>query len=140
MLYWLKENKIMANPKVVMFTCNWNAYSGLETAGANNLGYSPAVRPIKVMCLGRLRSGNILKAFEKGAAGVLLMGCAPGDCYYEFGNRHAEEVFEETRELTMLLGYSDEQLQLHWVTAGDGEAFVKKVQDFVTGLNGKQRS
>ncbi len=123
-------------PKVVVFTCNWNAYSGLETAGEQHLSYATAIRPLKVMCLGRLNPGIILKAFEKGADGVLLLGCPPGECHYEFGNRRAEEVFSEARQMATLLGYGDEQLQLDWVAAGEGEAFAQKVQTFVAGLNG----
>ncbi len=64
---------------VVVFTCNWSAYSGLESAGSEPRCYSPVIRPIKVICLGRLSPGLILKTFEKGADGVLLLGCPPGD-------------------------------------------------------------
>jgi coenzyme F420-reducing hydrogenase delta subunit len=129
----------MTDPKVVVLTCNWNAYSGLETAGAAHLDYPAAIRPLKVMCLGRLSPGIILKAFEKGADGVLLLGCPPGECHYEFGNRHAEEVLAEARQMATLLGYRTSQLGLDWVAAGDGEAFAEKVQAFVAGLNGNDR-
>jgi F420-non-reducing hydrogenase iron-sulfur subunit len=125
----------MKDPKVVVLTCNWNAYNGLETAGAQRLAYSPAIRPLKVMCLGRLNPGIILKAFEKGADGVLLLGCPPGECHYEFGNRQAEEVLAEARSMAALLGYRDEQLKLDWIAAGQGETFAQKVQDFVEGLD-----
>jgi coenzyme F420-reducing hydrogenase delta subunit len=121
--------------KVILFTCNWNAYSGLETAGIERLSYSPAVHPLKVMCLGQLSPGIILKAFEKGADGVLLLGCPPGECHFEFGNRRAEEVFEEALGLVTLLGYREEQLRLDWVGAGEGKVFVEKVEKFMAGLN-----
>jgi coenzyme F420-reducing hydrogenase delta subunit/NAD-dependent dihydropyrimidine dehydrogenase PreA subunit len=120
---------------VVIFTCNWNAYSGLESAGAHRLNYPAVTLPIKVLCLGQLHPGLILKAFEKGADGVLLLGCPPGECHYEFGNRHAEEAFAEAKELAALLGYRDEQLRLDWVAAGQGEDLAAKVQAFVAGLD-----
>jgi len=126
----------MANHKVILFTCNWNAYSGLETAGLQHLEYSTAIYPLKVMCLGQLSSGIILKAFEMGADGVLLLGCPPGECHFEFGNKHAEQVFAETKDLVALLGHRDEQFKLDWVAAGEGETFVEKVQSFIDGLNG----
>jgi len=121
-------------PKVVVFTCNWQAYSSLEAAGADHTSYPAAIRPLKVMCLGRLSAGIILKAFEKGADGVLLLGCPPGECRYEFGNRRAEEVFSEAKEMAALLGFADEQLKLDWLAADDGRGFVKKVREFVAGL------
>ena len=37
-------------------------------------------------------------------------------------------------EMAALLGLRDEQLQLDWVAAGEGEAFVEKVRAFVEKL------
>ena len=107
----------MTEPSVVVFTCNWSAYSALETAGSKRLPYPANVRPIRVMCLGRLHPGLVLKAFELGADGVLLLGCPPDECHYDFGNRRAEELFQETQALD-------------WVGTGEGEAFVQKVTEF----------
>ncbi len=119
---------------VIVFTCNWNAYSGLEAAGVERLSYPAGVYPVKVMCLGRLHPGLILKAFERGASGVLLLGCPPGECHYGFGNRCAEEVFAEAKALAHLLGITEERLRLDWLIAGDGHAFVEKVTAFIEQL------
>ncbi len=83
------------------------------------------------MCLGRLHPGLVLKAFELGADGVLMVGCPPGECRYEFGNSRAEDLFKETRALAHLLGIGEERLRLDWVAAGDGKAFTEKVRCFV---------
>ena len=115
---------------VVVFICNWNAYSALETAGSKRLAYPASVHPIRVMCLGRLHPGLVLKAFELGADGVLLLGCPPDECHYEFGNERAEELFQETQAIAHLLGIGDERLKLDWVGAGEGETFVQKVTEF----------
>ena len=128
----------MAARKVVLFTCNWNAYSGLETAGAERLAYPVGVYPLKVTCLGQINPGIILKAFENGADGVLMLGCLPDQCHYEFGNRRAEEVYAQAKELVKVLCCSDSQLQLDWVSAGEGQDLVDKVQNFIAGLNGKR--
>ena len=120
----------MTEPSVVVFTCNWSAYSALETAGSKRLAYPANARPIKVMCLGRLHPGLILKAFELGADGVLLLGCPPGECHYDFGNQRAEELFQEAKSIANLLGIEEERLALDSVGAGEGEAFVQKVTEF----------
>jgi len=123
--------------RVLVLTCNWGAYSALETAGRDRLTYNPSTRPIKVMCLGQLNPGILLKAFEKGADGVLLLGCSPGECHYEFGNHHAEEVFAQAREMALELGIGEERLQLDSVGAGEGKRFLEKVQAFCAGLSRK---
>jgi coenzyme F420-reducing hydrogenase delta subunit len=130
-----------AGPTVVVFTCNWSSYSALEAAGLSALSnpgqqttYSAQARPLKVMCLGEVSPGLILKAFEKGADGVLLLACPPDECHFEFGNRRAEEVFAQARSMAALLGIDDRQLRLDWVGAGQGQDLVAKVQAFCAGL------
>ena len=90
------------------------------------------------MCLGRLSPGIILRAFEHGAAGVLLLGCPQDECHYRFGNRRAEEMFAVAGKLVRLLGYSPQRLQMDYVVVGDGEGWVEKVQSFLVGLNGSR--
>jgi coenzyme F420-reducing hydrogenase delta subunit len=123
---------------VLVFTCNWNPYSGMETAGVERLSYSARVYPIRVMCLGRLSPGIILKAFERGAYGVLLLGCPQDECRYEFGSRRADDTFAVARDLVRTMGYADQRLKLDRLAAGDGKAWVDKIQTFLAGLNGVQ--
>jgi coenzyme F420-reducing hydrogenase delta subunit len=88
--------------------------------------------------LGQVSTGTILKAFENGADGVLMLGCPPDQCRHEFGARHAEEMYAEARDLLKVLGYSDAQFQLDRIAAGEGRELVNKVQHFVDGLNGRR--
>ncbi len=125
---------------VVVFTCNWSAYSGLETAGLEHRCYSPSVYPVKVMCLGRLGPGIILKTFEQGASGVLMIGCPPGECRYEFGGRRAEETFAAASELIQKLGYAPEHLKMDRLAVGDGKSLTEMIRLFVAGLNGSRVS
>jgi coenzyme F420-reducing hydrogenase delta subunit/ferredoxin len=131
----LKDNDINIKQKAVVFTCNWSAYLGLEAAGRHHTTYAPWVYPIKVMCMGRLSPGIILKTFNLGAEGVLLLGCPPDECHYEFGSQRAKDTFDLTRKLMQLLGYSDKCLVMDWVAAGDEKSWVTKLQTFVDGLN-----
>jgi coenzyme F420-reducing hydrogenase delta subunit/NAD-dependent dihydropyrimidine dehydrogenase PreA subunit len=135
---WHKPGRIGQNQIVLVFTCNWNPYSGMETAGFERLSYSARVYPIRVMCLGRLQPGIILKAFERGARGVLLLGCPQDECRYEFGGQRAEKTFAIARDLVRTMGYSDQWLKMDRLAAGDGQAWVNKIQTFLAGLNGNQ--
>jgi NADPH-dependent glutamate synthase beta subunit-like oxidoreductase/coenzyme F420-reducing hydrogenase delta subunit/NAD-dependent dihydropyrimidine dehydrogenase PreA subunit len=133
---WDQPNRIDQQPIVLVFTCNWNPYSGMETAGLERLSYSARVYPIRVMCLGRIQPGIILKAFERRARGVLLLGCPQGECRYEFGGRRAEETFAAARDLVRTMGYPDQCLKMDRLAAGDGKAWVQRIQTFLAGLNG----
>lgn len=119
------------DPRIVIFTCNWNAHESLEEAGKQHLAVPPGVRTLKVDCLGQVGSSVILKAFEKGADGVMLVGCSPEECHYEFGSRRAAELFVEVCKLAGLLGFQEDRLQFHQVHVGEGTALIKRVRDFV---------
>jgi len=121
----------VSEPRVVIFTCNWNAYESLQEAGKRHLYYPAGARPLKVDCLGQVSASVILKAFEKGADGVMLAGCSPEECHYEFGSRRAAELFKEVRELAGLLGFGEERLAFYRVHAGQGAALIEYVRAFV---------
>ncbi len=120
-----------SEPRVVIFTCNWNAHQSLQEAGKQHLSYPAGVRPLKVDCLGQVGTSTILQAFQKGADGVMLVGCPPEECHYEFGSRRAEELFEEVRRLAGLLGFREEQLAFYQVRVGEGPALIEAVRRFV---------
>lgn len=120
--------------RVVIFTCNWNAYKSLQEAAKQRLHLPPEARSLKVDCLGQVTSSVVLKAFEKGADGVVLVGCSPEECHYEFGSRRAAELFEEVGRLYELLGFDPDRLRFYQVHASEGPALVERVRAFVEQL------
>jgi len=121
-------------PRVVIFACNWNAQHSLEEAGKQHLSLPSGVRPLRVDCIGQIGSGAILKAFQKGADGVMLVGCTADECRYEFGSRRAAELFESASELVRMLGIHEERLQLCQVHADEGADLARQVREFVDRL------
>jgi F420-non-reducing hydrogenase iron-sulfur subunit len=61
-------------PKIVGFLCNWCAYGGADLAGVSRLQYPPNLRPIRVMCSGRVDPLFIIQALKEGADGILVSG------------------------------------------------------------------
>jgi coenzyme F420-reducing hydrogenase delta subunit/NAD-dependent dihydropyrimidine dehydrogenase PreA subunit len=131
--------------KTVVFSCNWGAYSAVEAAGIERLGYDPSVRLMRLMCTGRAHVGLILRAFARGAARVLVLACGHEDdaslCYYQCGNDQAEQSVEQARRLLGLLGIDPARLAIVEVQPGDGAQFVAAVEEFVgTTLQSAQAS
>jgi coenzyme F420-reducing hydrogenase delta subunit len=107
----------------------------MEMAGASKQGYDVRVLPIRLTCLGRMSPGIILKAFEQGALGVLLLGCPSGTCQYESGYAHAENVVDQTRNFLRLLGYSQERLRLGSLSPETDQSFAETVKTFLEELD-----
>ncbi len=118
------------NPRLVVFACNWCSYAGADTAGVSRIQQQPHFRLIRVMCSGRIEPGFVLRAFERGADGVLVSGCHLGDCHYAFGNERAIEQFEKTKRLVTLLGLEDGRLRLEWISAAEGARFATLINEF----------
>ena len=89
-------------PRIVAFCCNWCAYAGADLAGTSRFEYPTNVRIVRVMCSGRIDPAIVLEVLEKGADGVLIAGCHPGDCHYVEGNYYAELRFRALRKLLAL--------------------------------------
>ncbi len=109
---------------VVIFACRWNAALKYESDGL------PA-EIIRVMCTGRVTGGDILKAFQKGAAGVLIVGCANDDCHYGFGRRAADENLKHVSDILSLLGFGPERLRVLQISAEGGQELADMVKDFL---------
>ena len=118
------------DPSIVVFACNWCSYAGADTAGVSRIQHQPHFRMIRVMCSGRIQPGFVLRAFEKGADGVLVSGCHFGDCHYIFGNERAVEQFEKTKKVVKLLGLEDGRLRLEWISATEGARFAEVINEF----------
>ena len=121
----------MESKHLIVFTCNWQAYRSMELAGASGLTYNARVLPIRLTCLSRISAGILLKAFEQGALGVLLLGCPPETCQYESGLVHAEDVVGQARKFLVLLGYSPERIRLRSLSAESDQNFVEAVNTFL---------
>ncbi len=116
--------------------CNWGGYSALEAAGTDKTAYAPNVRLIRLMCLGRVHVGLILKAFELGADGVMLLGCASGNCRYEFGIESARESVAEAKKILNLLGMGSKRVHLIEAPPGAGDFAVRRMSTFVKRTRG----
>jgi len=122
------------NPKIVAFVCNWCSYSGADKAGAQKLEYSPDVTLIRLMCSGRADPQFVLDAFKKGADGVMVLGCPPGDCHYRSGNIKAMRRYKILELLLNQIGIDRRRFKLEWVGAGESERFHKLISEMVENL------
>jgi len=122
------------SPRIVTFCCNWCAYAGADLAGISRYQYAPEIRVIRIMCSGRVDPAMVLRCFELGADGVMVLGCHIGDCHYMNGNEEAERRMERTRELMKLLGIDERRFLLRWISASEGERFARTADEFASAL------
>ncbi len=121
-------------PKIIGFFCNWCTYPGFDQAGVNKLELPASIAPIRVMCSGRIAPQMILNAILRGADGVIVTGCHPGECHYEEGNYYGRRRFVLTETAFKALGLDSNRLKLAWFSAAESRNLSKIVNEFTNDI------
>ena len=117
-------------PTIVAFCCNWCSYAGADLAGSSRLSYPANVKIIRIPCSCRLNPLFVLRAFQRGAEGVILCGCHPGDCHYTTGNYYARRRMTMLFSMLNYLGIDSRRTRVEWVSAAEGAKFSATMNDF----------
>ena len=130
------ETALAENPekKIIGFVCHWCALGGVDMAGVSRLQYPPNARLIRVMCSARVSMKMMLRAFELGAAGVLVAGCEFPTCHYISGNYAAETRVKRAKRKFAKKGYDPDKLWNVWCSAADGPKFANTMREMVKQL------
>jgi F420-non-reducing hydrogenase iron-sulfur subunit len=73
----------------------------------------------------------VIDALTKGADGVIMCGCHPGDCHYLEGNLRAEKRADAINLLLEDFGLEEQRFKLEWVSASEGPKFAQVMQEMV---------
>ncbi len=125
---------ITYEPVIIAFLCNWCSYRAADLAGTARLRYAPNMRPVRVMCSGRVEPDLVLKAFEQGADGVLIAGCHPGECHYSEGNLKALRRYTLLKRMLDQFGIEPERFQILWASASEGSQLAETVDQMTENL------
>jgi len=117
-------------PQILAFACNWCGYSAADQAGAAKIQYPPNVRIVRLMCTGMVDPYYVLRAFERGYDGVLVVGCHDGQCHYKSGNFLAEEQMKRVDSLLQALGLGETRLRRVAASAAEGPQFAALASEF----------
>jgi len=116
-------------PKVIAFVCSWCGYAGADLAGVSRMQYPPSVRIVRVSCAGRINPLFVIKGLQRGADGILVVGCHPGKCHYTTGNLFARRRFALLKSVLEHVGVEPGRVHFAWLWASEGEKFAQLVTD-----------
>jgi heterodisulfide reductase subunit A len=116
--------------KILAFLCNWCSYAGADLAGTSRFEYPPSIRPIRVMCSGRVDRDFILEALRLGAGMVLVGAChLPYDCHYISGNYKMKARTDALKGMLTKLGMSPERFRVEYVSAAEGVHYAELIRE-----------
>lgn len=82
-------------------------------------------------CTGRIDESLLLKAFENGADGVMVVGCLEGDCHYISGNIRARARVKRIFDILDSIKLGAERIRMFNLSAGEGSKFAAFANEFV---------
>lgn len=89
------------------------------------LQYPDSIRIVGVPCTGKVDLIHLLRAFEKGADGVYVVGCLEGECRYNSGNLRARKRVEQAQKILESIGVGGERVQMYNLSSSEGPQFAK---------------
>jgi coenzyme F420-reducing hydrogenase delta subunit/Pyruvate/2-oxoacid:ferredoxin oxidoreductase delta subunit len=118
-------SQLPQGPGTTVFACENSAIPAWQQNEPNPAG----VQVIEVPCAGKVDPRNILKAFERGAEKVLVLGCNPGSCKFFDGPDRARNRLTRLREMLSKVGIDPEALRYEALTANEFERFTQLVKE-----------
>lgn len=128
------RGEITLQDKIVLFACSYCALSVLDLTGSAQLSRLPQVQVERLPCTGRLEAVDVLRAFEAGAEGVLVVGCPAGLCRFTTGSQRALSRVQHIRGLLEQMGIAPERVEMVQLALPLGERLVQMVQEFTARL------
>jgi F420-non-reducing hydrogenase iron-sulfur subunit len=126
----LEKSDSKFEPLIIAICCNWCSYAGADLAGVSRLQYPSNIRILRVMCSGMVHPNLVINALTKGADGVIMCGCHPGDCHYQEGNLTAQKRAEGIFLMLDDFGIERERYRLEWISASEGIKFAQVMREF----------
>lgn len=117
-------------PEILVFCCSYCAAAAAAAAGAGRLRYPAGTRILSASCTGRIEMEHVLEAFEKGADGVLVVGCLDGGCHFVDGNQRARRRLDRVRSILEEIGLGGDRLRMVNLSDSMAAAFAGHMREF----------
>jgi F420-non-reducing hydrogenase iron-sulfur subunit len=111
-------------PKIEIFYCVNAFENGMNPQGAE------IVSGVRTACSAMVKDVYILKAFENGADGVLVVGCAAGKCKRVDGNLRAAKRVAFVQKMLDEIGLGGQRLA--YASGDDASASLSSLVDTLT--------
>ncbi len=103
--------------------------------GKSKISLPHSIYPIKVSCAGRVDPALLLFAFERGAEGVMVIGCGDKDCRYGPGPDQVDKAAERLRGLMHILGLEPERFSAIEFASHEKERLLEELNSFAKKIS-----
>jgi len=131
---WDRQRPILA------FFCNWAPYRCYMDLCRSDHFLPYSIYPIKVMCAGRVDPAMILFAFEKGAEGVMVLGCKDKECRWGPGPWQTAKIAGLVQGLMQILGLEVERFSTFEYSFDENHRLFEEMNLFAKRVSKLEKS
>lgn len=95
---------------------------------------------ISLPCSGKIDIPYMVKAFETGVDGVVLITCPEGQCHNLEGNMRARKRAQAVDSLLEEVGLGKGRITVLQLKGGDPEQIMEEIEAFCTNIRNKTKS
>lgn len=121
-------------PSIVAFCCENSSLEALKMAKLFGLNLPTGLKTVHVPCAGKVDLDYIFSAFLKGADGVVVLSCHPGNCKSVRGNTFAGWRVENVQRMLTNAGMDQNRLRFESLASNMGHEMVKILNDLEADL------
>ena len=117
-------------PKITIFHCINSFQESAPVAGEGDVD----ITYVKMACSSMVKDVFLLRAFEAGADGVIVLVCPEGACRYVEGNIRAKKRVAWVKALLDEIGLDGGRLSIFNTKAGDTDAVEGILRQTLSGI------
>jgi F420-non-reducing hydrogenase iron-sulfur subunit len=123
--------------RIVGFLCDWCSRVTADTLGMAHYPIPASIKIVGVTCTGRVDPLFLINAFLRGADGVLVMGCQPGQCHFKEGNYFARRRMALLKNIFETLDLDADRLRIKWIPETQARHIAEMAAGFEAQLEGQ---
>ena len=78
---------------------------------------------------------HMLRAFERGADGVYVLGCIEGDCHYNNGNLRAKKRVGQVTDVLDTVGIGGQRVAMFNLSSSEAPRFIEIAQEMTERIS-----
>ena len=115
--------------KLYIFCCSTSVDTVKLARCFTEIG-SDELKVISLPCSGKVDALYLIKAFETGTDGVLVVTCKKGECRYLEGNLRAQKRTEAVNTLLDEIGMGKGRIAVIQTEEGKTEQLIREIEEF----------
>ncbi len=119
---------------IIIFCCKNSALNAWEEA-LSRKDIAGGFCAVEVPCAGKVDVDYIMEALVKGAPGVIVAACHPGNCKAEKGTTFASYRINTIKSLLQEIGMNPEKVEFIPVASNEASRFATHIQDFAEKIS-----